>query len=70
MLTLRDTLVWTLVAQGRAPSGARVALYRTRTSARHELVVGREVVRGFGPGLSAEAREAFDAACVGARRAA
>lgn len=64
MLTLRDSTLWTLARQGTSPAGARVFLYRTRTSARHELVVGREVVRSFGPTEGAQALAAFDAACV------
>lgn len=71
MLTLRDSTLWTLARQGHAPDGQRVFLYRTRTSARHELVVGRVVVQGFGPAEGARAHEAYEAAASAqGRRAA
>ena len=61
-MLIRDTTLWTLARQGVSPTGQRVILYRTRTSARHELVVGREVVQSFGPRDGERAHAAFAAA--------
>lgn len=60
---LRDTTMWTLAIQGTSPTGARVALHRTRTGSRYELTVGAALVQSYGPGESGRAYGDWARAC-------